>query len=215
MKTTHSPVRSTVLAGHRPRIALAAPIALALALALAGGVPAAHGQAQSAQPGSMSPGMHDPRASGAMQGQQGAGMSMMHEQHHGAASAQRRGDMLGQHGGAGLGRMLQGLSLDEAQRDRIFSITHAAEPALREKGKAVQAARQQLAAVAMSPEYDAARARAAAEQLARATAEMAELRARTQNEVFRTLTPEQQKQLQERRNRMHSHGMSPGHRHLS
>jgi len=213
-----------------------------LAAALAFGVSLAHSQAQNAptpaspaatqgpatQPHAMPghsmphsmPGhaMHGPQA-GAERGshhQHGG----MHVQGHGAGSqhgggmyAHGHGHRIGEGGATGFSRMLQGLGLDEAQRDRIFGIQHAAAPALREKGKAVRAAHQALASVAMAADYDAARAKAAAEQLARATADLAELRARTHNEVFRVLTAEQQKQLQERRARMQMLGASQGHRH--
>jgi len=213
-----------------------------LAAALAFGVSLAHGQAQNvpastssaspqgpATPPHAMPGPSMPHAmpGHAMRGHHAGGGHGSHHQHdsmyahgHGPGSqpgggmyAHGHGHRIGEGGATGFSRMLQGLGLDEAQRDRIFGIQHAAAPALREKGKAVRAAHQALASVAMAADYDAARAKAAAEQLARATADLAELRARTHNEVFRVLTAEQQKQLQERRARMQMLGASQGHRH--
>jgi len=213
-----------------------------LAAVLAFGVSLAHGQAQNVPASTSSaspqgpatlphtmPGHFRPQSmpGHAMHGHHAGGGHGSHHQHdsmyahgHGPGSqpgggmyAHGHGHRMGEGAATGFSRMLQGLGLDEAQRDRIFGIRHAAAPALREKGKAMRAAHQELAAVAMATEYDAARAKAAAERLARATADLAELRARTHNEVFRVLTPEQQKQLQERRARMQMLGASQGHRH--
>lgn len=198
-----------------------------VAAALVFGVSLAHSQAQNAptpaspaatqgpatQPHAM-PGHSMPHSmpGHAMHGPHAGAERGSHHQ-HGGMHAHGHGHRMGEGGATGFSRMLQGLGLDEAQRDRIFGIQHAAAPALREKGKAVRAAHQALASVAMAADYDATRAKAAAEQLARATADLAELRARTHNEVFRVLTPEQQKQLQERRARMQMLGASHEHRH--
>jgi Spy/CpxP family protein refolding chaperone len=183
-------------------------------------------QSQAAQPNAMpNPSMQHSMPGHSMRGPQTGSGHGAHGQHggmhaqghgsnsqHGGMHAQGHGHRMSEGSAGGFGRMLQGLGLDEAQRDRIFSIRHAAAPAMREKGKALRAARQELASLALATEYDSARAKAAAEQLARATADMAELRARTHHEVFRVLTPEQQKQLQDRRARMHAQGASHGHR---
>lgn len=214
---------STIGTPRRTSLAL---YGLAAALALT--ISTAHVQAQTSPSTQPTAGTQGP----AMQPHAMPGQSMQHRmQGHSAhgpqagsgtgAHGHARGDMhaqghghrMGEGGAGGFGRMLHSLGLDEVQRDRIFSIRHAAAPALREKAKAVRTARQELATVAMASEYDSARAKAAAEQLARATADMAELRAQTHHQVFRVLTPEQQKQLQERRGRMQPVGAAHGHRH--
>ena len=108
-------------------------------------------------------------------------------------------------------KLLQGLNLSEAQRDRVFAIMHAQAPALREQGKAVRKAREEMCALTFSGEFDEGRARAAAQKASQAMADMAMLRARTHNEVFKVLTPEQQAQLRARLERRHDHG--PGMQH--
>lgn len=105
--------------------------------------------------------------------------------------------------------MLRGLNLSEAQRDRVFTIMHAQAPAMREQAKQVRKARQDLQALAMAGELDDSRLRAAADQASRAMADLAVLRARTHNEVFKVLTPEQQAQLRARIEQRQQHGLGP------
>ncbi|MFZ5512272.1 MAG: Spy/CpxP family protein refolding chaperone, partial [Pseudomonadota bacterium] len=93
----------------------------------------------------------------------------------------------------------RGLDLTEAQRDKIFQLTHAQTPAMRDKGKEIHKARAELRKLAFSAEYDEARVRALSETAAAAMAEMAQMRARLGHEIYQILTPEQRKTLEERR----------------
>lgn len=104
------------------------------------------------------------------------------------------------------GAFLRGLNLNEAQRDKVFAVMHANAPAMREQGKILQAARSELGKLAMSNDYDEAKARALADRSAQAMSTMAQLRARGTNEIFRVLTPEQQAKVIERRARMEQGG---------
>ena len=108
----------------------------------------------------------------------GAGMAEGHGMEHG-----RGGHGHGMHAGmggmGGMGgmdggmRMLRGLNLTGAQRDQVFSLMLKQAPAAREQGKAIQKARQELRTLAMSAQYDDARAKTLADSIAAATAQMA------------------------------------------
>jgi len=95
--------------------------------------------------------------------------------------------------------MLRGLDLTEAQRDQIFQIRHAQAPAMREQAKQLRAARKDLRELAMAPEYDAAKAQASADAMAKAMATMALMRVESTRKVLAVLTPDQRKKLDERR----------------
>lgn len=118
-----------------------------------------------------------------------------------SAAGDWRGGALhrGGHRKDGMQRMLRGLDLTEAQRDQIFEIRHAQAPAMRAQMKAVHAARKDLRELALAPAYDAAKAQASADALAKATSQMALMRIDTMRKVLAVLTPEQRKTLEERR----------------
>jgi protein CpxP len=127
----------------------------------------------------------------------------------------RGGDMHrgGRHGGGrhdGAMRMLRGLDLTEAQRDKIFEIRHAQAPARRAQMKAVHAARKDLRELAMAPNYDAPKAKASAEAFAKAMSQMALMRVESARKVLAVLTPEQRKQLDERRAQRKAHHRGRG-----
>ena len=176
--------------------------------------------AQSGPGGPMGKGGPGPMAQG------GPGMHGMHGMHRGAGMAEGHGMERGRGGHghgmhAGMGgmdggmRMLRALNLTEAQRDQVFSLMHTQAPAAREQGKAIQKARQELRTLAMSAQYDDARAKTLADSIAAATAQMALTRARTGQEIYKLLTPEQRKQADDMRARadqrraMGGHGAGP------
>ncbi|MGD9942330.1 MAG: Spy/CpxP family protein refolding chaperone [Burkholderiaceae bacterium] len=104
---------------------------------------------------------------------------------------------------------LRGLNLSEPQRDKVFEIMHASAPTIREQAKVLRQTREELARLPLSADYDQAKARALAERNAQAAAQLAELRARNMNEIYRQLTPEQQKRVAERLARVGPHGERP------
>ncbi len=108
------------------------------------------------------------------------------------------------------GAFLRGLDLTEAQRDKVFAVRHANEPAMREQGKILRATRAELSKLALSNDYDEARARALTDRSAQAMSTMAQLRARGMNEIFRVLTPEQQAKVIERQARWEQRGPRGG-----
>lgn len=117
------------------------------------------------------------------------------------------GHVHGWQGERGMGAgFLRGLDLTEAQRDKVFGVMHASAPAMREQGKVLRATRAELAKLALSNDYDEARAKALTERSAQALAAMAQLRARGMNEIYRELTPEQQAKVRERQERWEQRG---------
>ncbi|MGE5385062.1 MAG: Spy/CpxP family protein refolding chaperone [Betaproteobacteria bacterium] len=114
----------------------------------------------------------------------GAGMP---PPHHGAMPFEGPGH----HG------MFRGIKLSEEQQDKLFSIMHAAAPTMHEQMKALRKAQEELRTLARAPRFDEAAAQRQADTIARATAELAMLRVRTERQGYELLTPEQRKQLAE------------------
>lgn len=86
---------------------------------------------------------------------------------------------------------LRGVKLSEEQKDKIFAIMHAQMPQMRQLAKALRKAHEELRDLALSDKYDEARARTLAEGAAKASTEMALLRARGDQQIFALLPPEQ------------------------
>lgn len=110
----------------------------------------------------------------------------------------RGGDGMREGGGV---RMLRGLDLTDAQRDQIFQIHYAQMPEMRAQRIAARTARKELRDLALAPAYDAAKAKAAADAYAKASAQIALMRVESTSKLLAVLTPEQRKQLEERRAR--------------
>jgi len=134
--------------------------------------------------------------------------SMQHGHRHGHGMHSHSG----RHGGDGPmmpgAGMLHGLNLSEAQRDRVFTILHAQAPQLRTQTREAQQARQAMQQLALAGELDEAKLQDAAQRASRASTDLAMLRARTQNALFKELTPEQQAQV---KTRMEQRGHRGGH----
>ena len=103
-----------------------------------------------------------------------------------------------QHGGPGL-PFLHGVELTEAQQDKVFAITYAAEPAMREQGKAARTAHEALRALASGTQFDDKKASALAQTIGQVAAAAALQQARIEAQVLALLTPEQRKQLADAR----------------
>ncbi|RPH60528.1 MAG: periplasmic heavy metal sensor, partial [Burkholderiales bacterium] len=117
--------------------------------------------------------------------------------------------MQGERGMSG-GAFLSALDLTDAQRDKVFAVMHANAPAMREQGKILRSTRGELSKLALSTDYDEAKVKALTDRSAQAMSTMAQLRARSMNEVFRVLTPEQQAKVVERRARWEQRGAGRG-----
>jgi len=98
--------------------------------------------------------------------------------------------------GRGHGGMpfLRGVTLTEAQKDKVFAIMHAQEPQRRDQMKAIQKAHDALEALASSGQFDETKAATLAQTAGQAMAAAALLRARTEAQVLALLTPEQRQQ---------------------
>lgn len=116
----------------------------------------------------------------------------------------------GHHGGGAM--FLRGIQLTDAQKDKIFAIRHALAPQMYEKFKVVRQSREDLRGMATSANYDEARAKAAIDAGARAKADLALLRLRSQHDIFSVLTPEQKAQVEKNRQNFLQHRMSMGER---
>ena len=124
---------------------------------------------------------------------------------------QGRGDREGMHqmrgdfGGGGFERggmrFLRHLDLTEAQRDQAFKIFHEQAPAMRDRMKAARTAQQELRKAALSPSFDAARARELADTAGKAHADVALMRAEGMSKLVALLTPEQRAKLEDARER--------------
>lgn len=101
---------------------------------------------------------------------------------------------------------LRGLNLSEAQRDKIFEIMHAEAPQMRERGKAIRKAHEELRALGASADYSDARAQALADASAKTMAEMALAHVRLEHKIVEVLTPEQRQQFAD----MHMHHEQAG-----
>lgn len=105
--------------------------------------------------------------------------------------------------GPGPGMSPAGLQLSEAQQDKLFALHHAAEPARRERAKAVQRAQGALHELVDSGRFDDTRAVVLAQALGQALAAEELDHAREQAQFLALLTPAQRDQMQRRRE---SHG---------
>lgn len=193
------------------RIAAACAIALALTTSVASHAQQPPAQSPSTTGQSMPHGSahgspHGPAHGSAHGGRHHAGQPH-HAPHAGHAGHHARG---GQHGHDGLmlpgAGLLRGLNLSEAQRDRVFAILHAQAPQMRAQTRDAQKAREALHQVALAGELDEARLQELAQRAARASTDLALLRARTHNALFKELTPEQQAQLKARMESRQQHG---------
>src|SRR5438445_969649 len=104
---------------------------------------------------------------------------------------------------------LHGIKLTEEQEDKVFAIVHAQQPLLREQMKAAGKARQALHAMSLSAQYDDNKAKALADAAARAMADTALLRTRSDQQIYALLTTEQRKQLEDLQEKSRAHD---GHR---
>lgn len=99
----------------------------------------------------------------------------------------------------GMPPFMAGLSLSEAQQDKLFEIRYKQEPAVHAQMKAARKAHDALHALIGTPEYTPAKAKDLAQVAARAEAELELIRAQGENDVLALLSDEQKKQLAERR----------------
>ncbi|MET3134208.1 protein CpxP [Oxalobacteraceae bacterium GrIS 1.11] len=92
---------------------------------------------------------------------------------------------------------LRGITLSEAQQDKVFAVMHAQEPLLRDQRKIVSQAHEELHALAASGKFDDAKAGALAQTIGQAMARITLQQARSEQELMAMLTAEQRKQAEQ------------------
>jgi len=98
---------------------------------------------------------------------------------------------------------LHGVKLTEEQQDKLFAIMHGAMLGLYAKTKESHKAHEDLQRLSLSADFDETKAKKLADSAARAQSEVELMRARTDQQVFRLLTPEQRQMIEGR-------GLAPG-----
>lgn len=91
---------------------------------------------------------------------------------------------------------LKKLNLMDEQCDKIKSLMHEQEPAMRDKMQALRKSHTELRRLSMSADYDEAKVKMLSESSANVMAEIALMRAHTDNQIYQLLSPEQRTQLE-------------------
>lgn len=95
--------------------------------------------------------------------------------------------------------MLRGVELSDSQREQVRQIMRKQTEDMQARGKELQQTRDALRSLALSEDYSEAKLKELAAAHGRAVAAMAEQRALSARQIHQLLTPEQRKQLEERR----------------
>jgi periplasmic protein CpxP/Spy len=115
----------------------------------------------------------------------------------------------GRHG-HGMGLLARRLNLTQAQRDKIFKIRYDAQPAMRDKMKALRQSRLALRDAATSDTYNAEQVHKLAQAQANVMADLIAMRTEIRNRVYHVLTPDQQAQVKQWRQNGPRRGFGPG-----
>lgn len=105
---------------------------------------------------------------------------------------------MGGHMGGLSPRMLQSLQLSDAQRAKVTELTQAQAKTMQEQMNASRARHEQLDQLSRAPSFDAAKARALADEQGQQMAQHLFQRVQLQSQLRALLTPEQLKQLDAR-----------------
>lgn len=101
---------------------------------------------------------------------------------------------------------LRGIDLSDSQEDKLFQLMHSQAPYLREQQRAHEKAMQALHEMRNADKFDDAAAAKLAQAAAQAQANITLAHVRAHQKVLALLTPEQRKQLEERKARPHRGG---------
>ena len=115
----------------------------------------------------------------------------------GAGEGQMSGHMGGHMGGLSP-KMLQSLQLSDAQRAQVTELTQAQAKTMQEQMSQSRARHEQLDQLSRAPSFDAAKARALADEQGQQMAQHLFQRVQLQSQLRALLTPEQLKQLDAR-----------------
>ncbi|WP_426337816.1 Spy/CpxP family protein refolding chaperone [Pseudoduganella sp. S-14] len=123
-----------------------------------------------------------------------------------------RGEFPGRHRGGHFGApglpFLHGLELSESQEDKLFQLMHNQAPYLREQQRAHEKAMRALHDMRNTEKFDDGAATKLAQAAAQAEANLTLAHIRTHQKVLALLTPEQRKQLDERKARRQQGGFN-------
>jgi periplasmic protein CpxP/Spy len=119
--------------------------------------------------------------------------------HHPLRDGELRGNRPGLH-------FLRGLDLSESQEEKLFQLMHAQAPYVHEQQVAHDKAMRALHEMEREGKFDDAAATRLAQAAAQAQANLTLSRIRTHQKVLALLTPEQRKQLDERKARLQRGG---------
>ncbi|WP_051710275.1 Spy/CpxP family protein refolding chaperone [Andreprevotia chitinilytica] len=97
------------------------------------------------------------------------------------------------------GDFFEHLDLSQQQKDQLFQLKHAQEPALYEKRKALRQAHEALRDLTTKPGADAGQIRKLADAEGKAMADLTVLRVEFEQKAFAILTPEQRQKAQQMR----------------
>lgn len=93
---------------------------------------------------------------------------------------------------------LHGIDLSEEVRDKIFDVFHAQAPAMRAREKELRQSMDALRTLALTGDFDDTKAKVLSNTSGRALAEIALMRARTDQQIYRLLTPAQRQEVAQR-----------------
>lgn len=110
-------------------------------------------------------------------------------------------------------RFLHGIDLTEVQKDQIFQLKHAEVPKMRARMKERRQLKQAL--MQLSDNYSEAKAKTLADQLATIERDSTLARVHHQQQVLNLLTPEQRKQVAEKKASFKKHREESGHKKAS
>ncbi|TCV87497.1 Spy/CpxP family protein refolding chaperone [Sulfurirhabdus autotrophica] len=99
---------------------------------------------------------------------------------------------------------MRNLNLTDEQKSKIKTLEQSNSQAMQEKFKALRETKMEIRKISMSGNYDEAKVKALAESDAKNMAELTVLHARTSNQIYQLLTPEQRKQMEEQRSKFES-----------
>lgn len=92
---------------------------------------------------------------------------------------------------------LKAVNLTEAQKDQVFAIRHAEAPKMREQHKAQYKLMQEMRATTQADQFDEAKAKSIASQMAALNQEKILARAQNEAKIFALLTAEQRIKVRE------------------
>ena len=118
-----------------------------------------------------------------------------HGHHHGMMGEMGQGRMQAKDGKGFMPPFLRGIDLTEAQQGKIKELTQKNFAEAQGKGEAMFKQHRALHDLAFAPKYNEAEAKRLANEIAQSQSEMMLNRVKLEQQIFATLTPEQQSKV--------------------